>query len=45
MWQKGFSSLGYDIHHKTMRRQRFLAEMIAVVTCASLFALIEPDYP
>jgi len=42
---KSFSSLGFDRHHKTTQRERFLAEMEIVVPWAPLSALIEPLYP
>jgi IS5 family transposase len=45
MRQKTFSSIGFEVHHKTTRREKFLAEMDAVVPWASLCALIEPHYP
>jgi len=40
-----FSSSGFDIHRKQTRRERFLAEMDAVVPWDRLYALIEPHYP
>ena len=43
--QKTFSSIGFEVHHKPTRREKFLAEMDAVVPWASLYALIEPHYP
>ncbi len=45
MRQKSFSSLGFDRPHKQTRRERFLAEMDAVVPWAALSALIKPHYP
>ena len=45
MRQKTFSSIGFEVHHKPTRREKFLADMEAVVPWASLFALIEPHYP
>jgi hypothetical protein len=45
MRQKSFSSLGFDRPHKQTRRERFLAEMDAVVPWAALSALIAPHYP
>lgn len=45
MRQKTFSSIGFEVHHKATRREKFLAEMDAVVPWASLCALIEPHYP
>lgn len=45
MRQKTFSSIGFEIHHKETRRERFLDEMDVVVPWASLSALIEPHYP
>lgn len=45
MRQKTFSSIGFEAHHKATRREKFLAEMDAVVPWASLCALIEPHYP
>jgi IS5 family transposase len=45
MRQKTFSSIGFEVHHKTTRREKFLAEMDAIVPWASLCALIEPHYP
>ncbi|MCA3284769.1 MAG: IS5/IS1182 family transposase, partial [Roseomonas sp.] len=40
MRQKSFSSLGFDRPHKQTPRERFLAEMDAVVPWAALSALI-----
>jgi IS5 family transposase len=45
MRQKTFSSIGFEVHHKATRREKFLAEMDTVVPWASLCALIEPHYP
>ena len=45
MRQMTFSSSGFDVHHKPTRRERFLAEMDAVVPWSSLCSLIEPHYP
>ena len=45
MRQKTFSSIGFEIHHKKTRRERFLDEMDVVVPWASLSVLIEPHYP
>jgi len=45
MRQKTFSSIGFEVHHKTTRREKFLAEIDAVFPWASLCALIEPHYP
>jgi len=45
MRQKTFSRIGFEVHHKATRREKFLAEMDAVVPWASLCALIEPHYP
>jgi transposase, IS5 family len=45
MRQKTFSSIGFEVHHKPTRRERFLAEMDSVVPWSSLCALIEPHYP
>ena len=45
MRQTTFSSLGFDVHHKPTRREKFLAKMVVVVPWASLYALIEPHYP
>jgi hypothetical protein len=33
MRQKTFSSIGFEVHHKLTRREKFLAEMDAVVPC------------
>ena len=45
MRQRTFSSLGFEIHGKRTRRQRFLAEMDAIVPWHKLCRLIEPHYP
>jgi len=45
MRQMTFSSSGFDVHRKPTRRERFLAEMDAVVPWQRLCALIEPHYP
>ena len=45
MRQKTFSSLGFEIHGKQTRRQRFLAEMDKIVPWGKLCRLIEPHYP
>jgi IS5 family transposase len=45
MRQMTFSSVGFEVHHKQTRRERFLSEMDAVVPWQSLCALIEPHYP
>jgi IS5 family transposase len=45
MRQRTFSSLGFEIHGKKTRRQRFLAEMDAIVPWRKLCRLIEPHYP
>lgn len=45
MRQMTFSSSGFDVHRKPTRRERFLAEMDAVVPWGALCALIEPHYP
>ena len=45
MRQMTFSNSGFDVHHKPTRRERFLAEMEAVVPWGALCALIEPHYP
>jgi len=43
--QRTFASIAWRQKGKTTRRERFLAEMDAVVPWARLVALIEPDYP
>ena len=45
MRQLTFSNSGFEVHHKATRRERFLAEMEAVVPWAGLCALVEPHYP
>ena len=45
MRQLTFSNSGFEVHHKTTRRERFLAEMEAVVPWSALVALFEPHYP
>jgi IS5 family transposase len=45
MRQKTFSSIGFEVHHKQTRREKFLADMDTVVPWVSLCALIEPHYP
>ena len=45
MRQKTFSSLGFEIHGKQTRRQRFLDEMDTIVPWRKLCRLIEPHYP
>jgi IS5 family transposase len=45
MKQTTFASLAWNAKGRTTRRERFLAEMNAVVPWARLTALIEPDYP
>jgi len=45
MRQITFSNSGFDVHRKPTRRERFLAEMEAVVPWGALCALIEPHYP
>jgi IS5 family transposase len=45
MRQMTFSNSGFDVHRKPTRRERFLAEMEAVVPWGALCALIEPRYP
>ena len=40
-----FSSLGFEVHHKQTRRERFLSEMDVVIPWQRLCALIEPHYP
>lgn len=45
MRQLTFSNSGFEVHHKTTRRERFLAEMEAVVPWSALVALVEPHYP
>jgi len=45
MKQTTFASLAWQAKGRTTRRERFLAEMDAVVPWARLTALIEPHYP
>ena len=45
MTQPTFASLAWDGKGKVTRRERFLAEMDAVIPWARLTALIEPHYP
>ena len=45
MKQTTFASLAFDKKKKQTRRERFLAEMEAVVPWAALLAVIEPHYP
>lgn len=45
MKQTTFASLAYATKGKRTRRERFLAEMDAVIPWARLVALIEPHYP
>jgi len=45
MKQTTFASLSWDSKGRTTRRERFLAEMDAVMPWARLAALIEPHYP
>lgn len=45
MKQTTFASLAYAHKGKRTRRERFLAEMDAVIPWARLVALIEPHYP
>jgi transposase, IS5 family len=45
MRQASFADLAFDTKKKTTKRERFLAEMDAVVPWASLLTLIEPHYP
>lgn len=43
--QISFTSLAWQTKGKTTRRERFLAEMNAVIPWAGLLAVIEPHYP
>src|SRR5512134_2259034 len=43
--QRTFSSLAWSQKGKVTRRERFLAEMDAVIPWARLLGLIEPHYP
>src|SRR5262252_3072442 len=45
MKQTTFASLAWNAKGKTTRRERFLAEMDAVIPWTRLSALIEPHYP
>lgn len=45
MKQTTFASAAWDRKGKVTRRERFLAEMDAVIAWARLMALIEPHYP
>lgn len=45
MKQTTFASAAWDRKGKVTRRERFLAEMDAVIPWARLMALIEPHYP
>ena len=45
MKQTTFASLAWQAKGRTTRRERFLAEMNAVVPWARLTALITPHYP
>jgi transposase, IS5 family len=45
MKQTTFASMAWTAKGKVTRRERFLAEMNAVIPWASLVALIEPHYP
>lgn len=45
MKQTTFASMAWAAKGRTTRRERFLAEMNAVIPWASLIALIEPHYP
>lgn len=45
MKQTTFASLAFEQKKKQTRRERFLAEMDAVVPWAALLAVIEPHYP
>ena len=45
MRQRTFSGVGFDLHGKQTRRQRFLAEMDTIVPWRKLCRLIEPHYP
>jgi IS5 family transposase len=43
--QRSFASLAWSAKGKVTRRERFLAEMDAVIPWSRLLALIEPHYP
>lgn len=45
MKQTTFASAASDKKGKVMRRERFLAEMNAVIPWSGILALIEPHYP
>lgn len=45
MKQTTFASLAWKSKGKVTRRERFLAEMNAVIPWSRLLALIEPHYP
>lgn len=45
MKQTTFASLAWNTKGRTTRRERFLAEMNAVVPWGRLMGLIEPHYP
>jgi hypothetical protein len=45
MKQQTFASLVFDGKKKLTRRERFFAEMEAVVPWTELLAVIEPHYP
>ena len=43
--QRTFASMAWDAKGKVTRRERFLAEMDAVIPWSRLLALIQPYYP
>jgi len=43
--QRTFASMAWQAKGKVTRRERFLAEMEAIMPWARLLALIEPHYP
>jgi len=43
--QRTFADLAWSMKGKVTRRERFLAEMNAVIPWARLLELIEPHYP
>jgi IS5 family transposase len=43
--QQSFAALAWNTKGKVTRRERFLAEMDAVIPWSRLIALIEPHYP
>jgi IS5 family transposase len=45
MRQMTFTSVGFEVHGKRTRRQRFLDEMNGIVPWGKLCRLIEPHYP